>query len=242
MGRPINKKWFGDAANGGAHFELVAKVPGKQAATYPIVKQRGTSSYIIEDSLGSLHTVFLTDKTDGADLLDGEASLVASINGEQYPVTKITGRKIVVKGNDSAPMEAKWTGFADESESEAKVFSPAQAAEEYVEQDLEVPEEVASEIETVIPDFTPSFNAKMILKITDVDSDGAVTPNGLELVEHSVTLFSALQVGIESNGTGNDLFVLFSYDELTGEINNLEASEGGTGYKVGDFVWLDIFE
>lgn len=78
MGRPLNKKFFGDPANDGSQFSgILANVSGTNTgAGWKIVSQRSNSAYMLEHTTGSRGVAKLVDKTGS--LLAGEMAILVS--------------------------------------------------------------------------------------------------------------------------------------------------------------------
>jgi hypothetical protein len=90
MGRPIQKKWFGDPDSAGYQLRVTAKLPGETVAEGFIVEQKGTRKYKVNIG-GVIGDVYLINETDGAELTDGQGFMVATpFGGAALPVYKLT--------------------------------------------------------------------------------------------------------------------------------------------------------
>lgn len=87
MGKPINKKYFGDNALAGEQIEINAQLPGHAESTtaYHIVKQKSNTTYLIEHTAsGDRGFAKLVNK--GTSLEDNEMSITVSpfLGGAEY--------------------------------------------------------------------------------------------------------------------------------------------------------------
>jgi hypothetical protein len=109
MGRPINKKYFGD---GGAtkiqvtHYRRAAGVEAAGGDDTHIVSQRSTNRFVVRDTSGAWsETLKLVDK-DAGTLLNGEFRISATTaDGETVNVKRLYNRTLRVTG----PEKVKWS-------------------------------------------------------------------------------------------------------------------------------------
>jgi hypothetical protein len=96
MGRPIQKKSFGDVAAPGLQFAITAKLPGVAVGEGYIVEQTGTSKYKVNID-GNIGDVFLVNTVTPANLSDGQAFIaVTPFGGSTVAASKIMQRRVNV--------------------------------------------------------------------------------------------------------------------------------------------------
>lgn len=103
MGKPINKRNFGDTA--GVSLGIIANV-GSGADTGFILKQSGTNKYLV-DIGGELGTVRLVNKSAEA-LLEGEAIIPVQVGSDTFYAKKITQNRVSVWGNNGDIADYSW--------------------------------------------------------------------------------------------------------------------------------------
>lgn len=107
MGRPLNKRFFGEPTAGGDQIKVqfhngTASVPGY------ILRQRGSKKFVCSDAAGVTAVCVLVDKAAG-DLLAGEMSITAlNDSNDDIRVVKIAGRRMT--GNDGASYPWNFSG------------------------------------------------------------------------------------------------------------------------------------
>ena len=100
MGRPLNKRYFGEPTAGGDEIKVqfyngTASVPGW------IVKQKGSKRFVCTDGTNT-ETCTLVDKAATA-IAAGEMSITVDDNGTARQVTKISGRKVTMDNGVMQP-------------------------------------------------------------------------------------------------------------------------------------------
>jgi len=107
MGRPLNKRYFGEPTAGGDEIKVqfhngTASVPGW------IVKQKGSKRFVCTDGTNT-ETCTLVDKAATA-IAAGEMSITVDDNGTARQVTKISGRKVTMDNGVMQPWNFTGTG------------------------------------------------------------------------------------------------------------------------------------
>jgi hypothetical protein len=113
MGRPLNKRYFGEPTAAGNEIKVqfhngTSSVPGW------IVKQTGSKRFVCSDGSNE-ETCYLVDKAAGA-LADGEMSLTVDDNGAPKQVVKIAGRKVTLDDGTTQAWDFTGTGTTVEIE------------------------------------------------------------------------------------------------------------------------------
>ncbi|MBV36245.1 MAG: hypothetical protein CMP47_12480 [Rickettsiales bacterium] len=99
MGRPVQKKWFGDPASIGYQLAITAKLPGEAVAEGYIIEQTGTREYKVNIN-GAIGDVRLVNETVGGNLSDGEGFITATpFGGSSQPVYKLTQYRVSLYDN-----------------------------------------------------------------------------------------------------------------------------------------------
>ena len=95
MGRPINKRFFGEPTAGGSEIKVRYRATGQSEANGWIVKQLGSKKFRCYDGTNTMDCT-LADKAQGT--LDvGEMTItVKDDGGTARQVTKIAGRKVTL--------------------------------------------------------------------------------------------------------------------------------------------------
>ena len=131
MGRPLNKRYFGQGQTG-HEIKVTAKVPGKSVGAGFIVRQRGTRKFLVEVG-GKQAVCQLVDKAKNQ-LADGEMIITVLTDGNTLVnVTKLTNRAAIVNGQ-----KVQWN-FAASQEDAA----------------VQVPEADEPDLEPVVPPEEP---------------------------------------------------------------------------------------
>ena len=113
MGRPLNKRYFGEPTATGNEIKVqfhngTSSVPGW------IVKQTGSKRFLCSD--GTVEkTCYLVDKAAGA-IAAGEMSLTVDDNGAPKQVVKIAGRKVTLDTGTTQAWDFTGTGTTVEIE------------------------------------------------------------------------------------------------------------------------------
>lgn len=93
MGRPLNKRNFGQPTAGGNEIKVQFH-NGTSSTNGWIVRQKGSKKFLCSDGTNEA-ICFLVDKAPGA-LAAGEMSITVDDNGTARQVTKISGRKLTM--------------------------------------------------------------------------------------------------------------------------------------------------
>ena len=113
MGRPLNKRYFGEPTAAGNEIKVqfhngTSSVPGW------IVKQTGSKRFVCSDGSNE-ETCYLVDKAAGA-IAAGEMSLTVDDNGAPKQVVKIAGRKVTLDDGTTQAWDFTGTGTTVEIE------------------------------------------------------------------------------------------------------------------------------
>jgi len=113
MGRPLNKRYFGEPTAAGNEIKVqfhngTSSVPGW------IVKQTGSKRFVCSDGSNE-ETCYLVDKAAGA-IAAGEMSLTVDDNGTPKQVVKIAGRKVTLDDGTTQAWDFTGTGATVEIE------------------------------------------------------------------------------------------------------------------------------
>ncbi len=124
MGRPLNKRYFGEPTAGGNEIKVRYRATGQAEANGWIVKQLGSKKFRCYDGTNTMDCT-LVDKSQGT--LDvGEMTItVKDDGGTARQVTKIAGRKVTLDTGasiawsfddaaDDAKVEIEEAGTADD--------------------------------------------------------------------------------------------------------------------------------
>ena len=95
MGRPLNKRYFGEPTAGGNEIKVRYRATGQAEANGWIVKQLGSKKFRCYDGTNTMDCT-LVDKSQGT-LAVGEMTItVKDDGGTARQVTKIAGRKVTL--------------------------------------------------------------------------------------------------------------------------------------------------
>jgi hypothetical protein len=95
MGRPLNKRYFGEPTAGGNEIKVRFYAPGQSEANGWIVKQLGSKKFRCTDGTNTADCT-LVDASQGA-LTAGDMTItVKDDGGTARQVTKIAGRKVTL--------------------------------------------------------------------------------------------------------------------------------------------------
>ena len=95
MGRPINKRFFGEPTADGNEIKVRFRATGEAEANGWIVKQLGSKKFRCYDGTNTMDCT-LADKAQGT-LAEGEMTItVKDDGGTARQVTKIAGRKVTL--------------------------------------------------------------------------------------------------------------------------------------------------
>ena len=99
MGRPINKRFFGEPTADGNEIKVRFRATGEAEANGWIVKQLGSKKFRCYDGTNTMDCT-LVDKAQGT-LVAGEMTItVKDDSGTARQVTKITGRMATLDSGD----------------------------------------------------------------------------------------------------------------------------------------------
>ena len=102
MGRPLNKRYFGEPTVGGNEIKVRFFATGQLEADGWIVKQKGSKRFVCTDGTNT-DTCVLADKSSGA-LVAGEMTITVKLdNASVAQVVKISGRKVTLDNGTSIP-------------------------------------------------------------------------------------------------------------------------------------------
>ena len=118
MGRPINKRFFGEPTAGGNEIKVRYRATGQAEANGWIVKQLGSKKFRCYDGTNTMDCT-LADKAQGT-LAVGEMTItVKDDGGTARQVVKIAGRKVTLDSGESIAWGfAAYGAVADQVEME----------------------------------------------------------------------------------------------------------------------------
>ena len=100
MGRPLNKRFFGEPTAGGNEIKVRFRATGQAEANGWIVKQLGSKKFRCNNNDNNPGICTLVDKAQGT-LVVGEMSItVKDDGGVARQVTKISGRMVTLDSGD----------------------------------------------------------------------------------------------------------------------------------------------
>lgn len=124
MGRPLNKRYFGQPTEGGDEIKVQFH-NGTGSVNGWIVKQTGSKRFVVTDG-SATKTCYLVDKTS-ASVAAGEMTISAKLDsGTVVQVTKIAGRKMTADDGSVYPwsfVESTVDGVAEVEEAGAATVS-----------------------------------------------------------------------------------------------------------------------
>ena len=124
MGRPLNKRYFGEPTADGSEIKVRFRATGQAEANGWIVKQLGSKKFRCYDGTNTMDCT-IVDKSQGT-LAVGEMTItVKDDGGTARQVTKIAGRKVTLDTGasiawsfddaaDDAKVEMEEAGTADD--------------------------------------------------------------------------------------------------------------------------------
>ena len=125
MGRPINKRFFGEPTAGGNEIKVRYRATGQAEANGWIVKQLGSKKFRCYDGTNTMDC-FLADKAQGT-LAVGEMTItVKDDGGTARQVTKIAGRKVTL----DTGVSIAWN-FSDAADDGAVEMEEAGTADDF---------------------------------------------------------------------------------------------------------------
>ena len=114
MGRPIQKKMFGKSSLLGKQIVVngVKFADGTTATNAYIIKQTGSSAYVVRDSADSHapEIVFMVNATSTGALFPGQCFITATpFGGSALPCKKIAQFRVDVYAADGSPDSYSWS-------------------------------------------------------------------------------------------------------------------------------------
>lgn len=114
MGKPIQKKWFGEASTAGNQIvvDAVRFADDTTASSAYIVKQTGSNAYMVQDSAKSHapEIVFMVNALDVADLLPGQCYITATpFGGSAVACKKISQFRVSTFEADGSIGNYSWS-------------------------------------------------------------------------------------------------------------------------------------
>ena len=128
MGKPINKKYFGDPDNKvGKQVKITAKLSGESVGEGYIIKQTGKNRFKVHVGSTTGEIVLVNTVTSG-NLSDGEGYISSTPHGgSAKAVKKLMAHKLVIHDTaDSATSDLtayKWSGAASAAAGEATLMN-----------------------------------------------------------------------------------------------------------------------
>ena len=102
MGRPLNKRFFGEPTADGNEIKVRFRATGQTEANGWIVKQLGSKKFRCTDGTNT-EDCTLVDKSQGALAVGDMTITVKDDGGTARQVTKIAGRKVTLDTGTSIP-------------------------------------------------------------------------------------------------------------------------------------------
>ena len=99
MGRPINKRFFGEPTAGGNEIKVRYRATGEAEANGWIVKQLGSKKFRCYDGTNTMDCT-LVDKAQGTLAVGDMTITVKDDGGTARQVTKISGRMVTLDSGD----------------------------------------------------------------------------------------------------------------------------------------------
>ncbi len=130
MGRPIQKKWFGPASGSGRQIVVtgVKFADGTTASNAYIVKQTGSTAYIVRDAADAhdAEIVFMVNATSTSDLLPGQCYINATpYGGSARPCEKIAQFRVYIYEADGTVGTYSWSTIPAAAAGQADLISAA---------------------------------------------------------------------------------------------------------------------
>lgn len=196
MGRPIQKKWFGDPASIGYQLRVTAKLPGEAAAEGFIIEQTGTRKYKVNVN-GTIGDVYLINETNSGNLNDGEGFMTATpFNGSSQPVYKLTQYRVSVYDSPN--------GFSTYSWSSADAAAADEATIDSISGDTSITYETATATATLAADAVDSITVDtkgqgylQVPEVTFSGGDGSGAAATAVLVDGQVD-----SITVDNGGSG----------------------------------------
>ena len=109
MGRPLNKRYFGEPTAGGNEIKVqfndgTGSIPGY------IVNQKGSKRFNCSNAGGTKTALCTLVDKDSADILEGEMTITVDDGGTARQVTKISGRKVTMDNGSVTTWDFTGTG------------------------------------------------------------------------------------------------------------------------------------
>ena len=128
MGRPIKRSWFGPATTPGSQIVVsgVKFADGTTATSDFIIKQTGSTAYIVQDSAlaHDAEIVFMVNATDVADLNPGECFILATpFGGSARPCSKIAQYRLDLFEADGSIGTYSWSTIPAAAPGEADLIT-----------------------------------------------------------------------------------------------------------------------
>lgn len=128
MGKAIQKKWFGPATGSGSQIVVsgVKFADGTTATSDFIIKQTGSTAYIVQDSALShaAEIVFMVNATDVTGLNPGECFILATpFGGSARPCSKIAQYRLDIFEADGSIGSYSWSTIPAAAPGEADLIS-----------------------------------------------------------------------------------------------------------------------
>lgn len=129
MGRPLNKRFFGEPTVGGNEIKVRFRATGETEANGWIVKQKGSKKFVCTDGTNE-ELCTLVDKAQGS-LAAGDMTITVKDDaGNAKQVTKIAGRKVTLDTGESIA----WN-FSDATDDNAVEMEEAGTADDFTDAD-----------------------------------------------------------------------------------------------------------
>ena len=125
MGRPLNKKYFGEPTAGGDEIKVRYRATGQAEANGWIVKQLGSKKFRCYDGTNTMDC-YLVDKAQGTLAVGDMTITVKDDGGTARQVTKISGRMVTLDSGD----KIAWN-FTDATDDNAVEMEEAGTADDF---------------------------------------------------------------------------------------------------------------
>jgi hypothetical protein len=127
MGRPIQKKWFGQDSGAQIIVDAVKFADGSVATDAFIVKQTGSNAYVVQDAAQthSPETVFMVNVTSAGDLAPGQCFVTATpFGGSALACEKIAQYRVGVFEADGRITNYSWSTQPADAAGQADLIRP----------------------------------------------------------------------------------------------------------------------